>query len=61
MKHEEIYNTVRMICGSLLMIGMLIIPSCEDEVVEEEIVLEPSMQLWVNGDYIDPYLSLIHI
>ena len=55
MKHEEIYNTVRMICGSLLMIGMLIIPSCEDEVVEEEIVLEPSMQLWVNGDYIDPY------
>ena len=30
MKHEEIYNTVRMICGSLLMVGMFMIPSCED-------------------------------
>ena len=53
MKHEEIYNTVRMICGSLLMVGMFMIPSCEDDRIEE--TLEPSMQLWVNGDFIDPY------
>ena len=55
MKHEEIYNTVRMICGSLLMVGMFMIPSCEDERVEEEVALEPSMQMWVNGDPISPY------
>ena len=55
MKHEEIYNTVRMICGSLLMVGMFAIPSCEDNRVEEEVVLEPNMQMWVNGDPINPY------
>ena len=53
MKHEEIYNTVRMICGSLLLVGMFALPSCEDEVVEE--IKEPMMQLWVNGDPIDPF------
>ncbi len=36
MKHEEIYNYVRMICGSLLMVGMFMIPSCEDNEVQEE-------------------------
>ena len=55
MKHEEIYNIVRMICGSLLMVGMFAIPSCEDDRVEEEVVLEPNMQMWVNGDPINPY------
>jgi len=55
MKHEEIYNTVRMICGSLLMVGMFMIPSCEDNEVQEEVVLEPNMEMWVNGDPIDPY------
>ena len=55
MKHEEIYNTVRMICGSLLMVGMFMIPSCEDNEVQEEVMLEPSMQMWVNGDPISPY------
>ena len=55
MKHEEIYNYVRMICGSLLMVGMFAIPSCEDNEVQEEVVLEPNMQMWVNGDPIDPY------
>ena len=55
MRHEEIYNYVRMICGSLLMVGMFAIPSCEDNRVEEEVVLEPNMQMWVNGDPIDPY------
>tara|TARA_B100001113_G_C20913286_1_gene536684 strand:+ start:77 stop:673 length:597 start_codon:yes stop_codon:yes gene_type:complete len=53
MKHEEIYNTVRMICGSLLMVGMFMMPSCEDNRVEE--IKEPMMQLWVNGDPIDPF------
>ena len=55
MKHEEIYNTVRMICGSLLMVGMFMIPSCEDNEVEKEVVLEPNMEMWVNGDPINPY------
>ena len=55
MRHEEIYNYVRMICGSLLMVGMFAIPSCEDNRVEEEVVLEPMMQMWVNGDPINPY------
>ena len=54
MKHEEIYNIVRMICGSLLMVGMFMLPSCEDNEVVEE-VLEPSMEMWVNGDPIDPF------
>ena len=55
MTHEEIYNYVRMICGSLLMVGMFMIPSCEDNEVEEQVLLEPSMQMWVNGDPISPY------
>ena len=55
MKHEEIYNYVRMICGSLLMVGMFVIPSCEDNEVQEKVVLEPMMQMWVNGDPIDPF------
>ena len=55
MRHEEIYNMIRMICGSLLMVGMFTIPSCEDNEVQEEVVLEPSMQMWVNGDPINPY------
>ena len=55
MTHVEIYNYVRMICGSLLMVGMFMIPSCEDNRVEEEVVLEPNMQMWVNGDPIDPF------
>jgi hypothetical protein len=36
------------------MVGMFMIPSCEDNTVEE-VSLEPMMQLWVNGDYINPY------
>ena len=53
MTHEEIYNYVRMICGSLLMVGMFMIPSCEDNEVEES--SKPMMQMWVNGDQIDPF------
>ena len=61
MKHEEIYNTVRMICGSLLMVGIFMIPSCEDNEVEEQVSLEPSMKMWVNGDEIRPYEYYEHI
>jgi hypothetical protein len=55
MMHEKIYNTVRMICGSLLMVGMFMMPSCEDNRVEEEIVLEPKMEMWVNGTYFNAF------
>lgn len=51
--HNEIYHTVNALFGCLLMTIMFIFPSCEDTRVEEP--LEPSMQLWVNGDFIDPY------
>ena len=53
MKYYEIYNNVRLFC----LIGILSIftLSCEDKVVEEEVVLEPSMEMWVNGDPIDPF------
>ena len=55
MTHEEIYNNVRVICGSLLLVSMFTMPSCEDNTVEEEVLLEPKMQMWVNGDEISPY------
>lgn len=51
--HNEIYYTVNALFGCLLMTVMFIFPACEDTRVEE--TLEPSMQLWVNGDFIDPY------
>ena len=39
----------------LLLLFFVLFLSCEDNVVQEEIVLEPSMQMWVNGDQINPY------
>ena len=53
MKYYEIYNNVRL----FFLMGILSIftISCEDKVVEEEVVLEPSMQMWVNGDPINPF------
>ena len=39
----------------LLLLCFVLFLSCEDNRVEEEVSLEPSMQLWVNGDYINPY------
>ena len=52
MKYYEIYNNVKLFC----LVGILSIftLSCEDKVVEE-VVLEPSMEMWVNGDPIDPF------
>ena len=37
----------------LLILFFVLFLSCEDNRVEES--LEPSMQMWVNGDQIDPY------
>ena len=53
--HNEIYYTVNTFFGCLLMTLMFIFPACEDNDVEQEVVLEPSMQMWVNGDPIDPF------
>ncbi len=53
MKYYEIYNNVRLFC--LMGILSIFTLSCEDKVVEKEVVLEPSMEMWVNGDPIDPY------
>jgi len=53
MKYYEIYNNVRLFC--LMGILSIFTLSCEDKVVEEEVVLEPSMQMWVNGDPINPF------
>jgi hypothetical protein len=52
MKYYEIYNNVKLFC----LIGILSIftLSCESNEVEE-VVLEPSMEMWVNGDPIDPF------
>ena len=55
MKHEEIYNNIRSVFGIVLLAVMFTTPSCEDNQVEEQTVLEPSMQMWVNGDPIDPF------
>ena len=53
MTHEEIYNYVRVLCGSLLLVSCLSINSCEDNVTEED--TSPHMEMWVNGDPINPY------
>ena len=53
MKYYEIYNNIRLFC--LMGILSVFTLSCEDTRVEEEVVLEPSMQMWVNGDPIDPF------
>ena len=54
MNHEEIYNYVRVLCGSILMVSCLSINSCEDGgVIEED--ASPHMEMWVNGDPINPY------
>ena len=47
MRHEEIYNNVRVVLGTFLLFGMFMIPSCEDDRVEEPLV--ESIQMWVNG------------
>ena len=53
MRHEEIYNNIRTTLGIVLLAVMFTTSSCEDMRVEE--TKEPMMQLWVNGDPIDPF------
>jgi len=38
----------------LLLLCLVLFLSCENNEVEET-VLEPNMEMWVNGDPIDPY------
>ena len=47
MRHEEIYNNVRVVLGTFLLFGMFMIPSCEDERAEEPLV--ENIQMFVNG------------
>ena len=47
MNHEEVYNVVRTICGSILLSTMFLMSSCEDDKVEEPLV--ESIEMWVNG------------
>jgi len=53
MKYYEIYNYVKLLC----FMGILAVCtlSCEDNRIEEQTLSEPSMQMWVNGDQIDPF------
>ena len=46
MNYEEIYNTVRTICGSLLLVTMFMMSSCEDDRLPEP---EENIQMIVNG------------
>ncbi len=54
MTHEEIYNTVRAICGSLLMVTMFMMSSCEDDRVADETPQE-LIQMWLDGNEIPVY------
>ena len=47
MNQEEVYNMVRTICGLILLSTMFLMPSCEDDRVEEPLV--ENIQMWVNG------------
>ena len=47
MNHYEVYNTVRVICGSLILSALLLFPSCEDDRNEEPLV--ENIQMFVNG------------
>lgn len=41
----------------LVWIILVLFISCEDTQVEE--TLEPAMQMWVNGDPIDPFTTMV--
>jgi len=49
MRHEEIYNNVRVVLGTFLLFGMFMIPSCEDDRLPEP---EENIQMFVNGSEI---------
>ena len=54
MTHEEIYNTVRAICGSLLLVTMFMMPSCDDTREPDEAPQE-LIQMWLDGNEISVY------
>ena len=54
MTHEEIYNNVRVICGSLLLVALFMMPSCEDDRVADETPQE-LIQMWLDGNEIPVY------
>ena len=53
MKHEEIYNMIRAICGSLLLVTLFMMPSCEDDRVADE--PQELIQMWLDGTEIPVY------
>ena len=54
MIHNDIYYTVKSICGSLLLVTMFMMPSCDDRKVEEEVPQE-LIQMWLDGNEIPVY------
>ena len=54
MTHEKIYNMVRSICGSLLLVALFMMPSCEDDRVADETPQE-LIQMWLDGNEIPVY------
>ena len=54
MTHNDIYYTIKSILGSLLMVTMFMMPSCDDRKVEEEVPQE-LIQMWLDGNEIPVY------
>ena len=54
MTHEKIYNMIRSICGSLLLVTLFMMPSCEDDRVADETPQE-LIQMWLDGNEIPVY------
>ena len=53
MKYNELYNIVRSICGSLLMVSIFMMSSCEDTREAEE--PQELIQMWLDGSEIPVY------
>ena len=54
MTHNDIYYTIKSILGSLLMVTMFMMPSCDDRKVEEEVPQE-LIRMWLDGNEIPVY------
>ncbi len=53
MKYDEIYNIIKSIIGSLLIVTMFMMPGCSDDsLLPVEESLEENIQMWVNGSEI---------
>ena len=51
MRHEEIYNNVRVVLGTFLLFAMFMTPSCEDDKLPEP---QENILMYVNGSEIVP-------